>query len=107
MNLRQLRKAKKLSQQQVADILNVSQRTYSGYECETSEPSILILTKLADFYGVTIDYLVGREVSGDVGFLSPKQRNIILASKGLNDENLDKIMGQILKLSNEQKNIKK
>ncbi|MBQ4077654.1 helix-turn-helix transcriptional regulator, partial [bacterium] len=43
MRLKELRKEKKLSQEQIAKILSVTQRTYGGYELETSEPSIQTL----------------------------------------------------------------
>lgn len=68
MRLKELRKEKKLSQEQIAKILSVTQRTYGGYELETSEPSIQTLCNLADYYNVSLDYLVGRERKDEVGF---------------------------------------
>lgn len=55
-----LRTKNKLSQQQVADILNIHQRTYAHYEKGENEPSIETLIKLAEFYKIPIDVLVGR-----------------------------------------------
>lgn len=58
---RQLRKERKVPQQQLADIIGVKLRAYQCYETETHEPGIQALITLADFYDVSIDYLVGRK----------------------------------------------
>ena len=49
-----------LSQQQVANALNVDRSTYTYYETGKTNPDSYALIKLADYFGVTIDYLVGR-----------------------------------------------
>ena len=59
--LKELRLNKRLSQQNIADVLKVSARAYQKYEYGTAEPTFDTLSKLADFYGVTTDYLLGRE----------------------------------------------
>lgn len=58
--LKNLREDKDLKQSDVAKILNVSQVSYGRYELGLSEPSIASLIKLANFYDVSIDYIVGR-----------------------------------------------
>ena len=58
--LKNLREDKDLKQSDIAKILNVSQVSYGRYELGLSEPSIASLIKLANFYGVSIDYIVGR-----------------------------------------------
>lgn len=55
-----LRKIRKLKQEDVARKIGVARTTYSMYEQDNREPDIKVLIKLADFYEVTIDYLVGR-----------------------------------------------
>ncbi len=55
-----LRKERKVPQQQLADLMGVKIRGYQYYEKEQTEPTINALIALADFYGVSIDYLVGR-----------------------------------------------
>ncbi len=57
---KKLRKERKVPQQQLADVMGVKLRAYQFYETETHEPGIQSLIALADFYDVTIDYLVGR-----------------------------------------------
>ena len=57
--MRVLRKERKVSQKELAEYLGISIRGYQFYESEDNEPNIKMLIALADFYGVTIDYLVG------------------------------------------------
>ena len=61
MRLRDLRDDNDITQNQIALMLNIKQNTYSQYENGKREVPINILWKLADFYDVSIDYLVGRE----------------------------------------------
>ena len=49
-----------LTQQEVAQVLNCSQTCYSKYELGQREIPIRLLCLLADFYGVSTDYLLGR-----------------------------------------------
>ena len=60
MRLRDMREDKDLTQQAVAAYLHVSQNTYSQYEIGTLNYSVDALVTLADFYGVSVDYLLGR-----------------------------------------------
>lgn len=59
-NIRNLRIDHGLTQKQVAEILNVKQNTYSQYEIGVLNYPIDVLIKLADYYGVSVDYLLGR-----------------------------------------------
>lgn len=61
MRLKELRKAHKLKQTDIAEVLSCSQGVYSRYESEDREPPFDIIKKLAEYYGVTIDYLMGVE----------------------------------------------
>lgn len=56
--LRNLREDKDLTQGEIANMLGVTQTTYSRYENDVLEPSIGILKDLALFYDTSIDYLV-------------------------------------------------
>ena len=58
--LKELRKAKKLTQEQLAEQLNVSNRTVSRWETGSNMPDIGLLVEIADFYDVSIDYLLLR-----------------------------------------------
>ena len=61
MRLKELREEKKLTQAAVAEYLNVKQNTYSQYETEKHQLPIEILIKLAKFYKVSTDYILGLE----------------------------------------------
>ncbi|MBD5170159.1 MAG: helix-turn-helix transcriptional regulator [Oscillibacter sp.] len=56
--LRGLREDKDLSQAEMAEILRVSQSTYSDYELEKLNIPIVSLRKLAEFFGTSIDYIL-------------------------------------------------
>ena len=56
-----LRKAKKLTQEDVARYLNISRQAYCRYENDQREPSLDTLCKLADFYEESTDSLLGIE----------------------------------------------
>ena len=68
--IRDLREDKDLNQTQVAKILGMSQTGYSKYETGENDLPTAILIKLADFYDVSIDYLLNRT---DEPKLSKKQ----------------------------------
>ena len=58
--IRDLREDKDMTQTQMATILNCSQRIYSNYERGELDIPTEILIRLADFYGVSVDYLLNR-----------------------------------------------
>ena len=60
--LKKERIARNLTQKQEADAIHISQQAISFYENNVNEPSISICEKLADYYGISIDDLVGHEV---------------------------------------------
>ena len=64
-NLRILRMKKHLYQKDIAKLLNIAVSTYSYWENGTYEPDQKSLVKLADFYNVSIDYLLGRTENDD------------------------------------------
>lgn len=61
MNLKQLREARGITQTELAKQLGVVRSTICFYESEQHSPTPEMLIKLADFFGVTVDYLLGRE----------------------------------------------
>ncbi len=57
--IRDLREDADLTQKQMGEILNCSQRIYSNYECGDVDISTQILIKLAEFHKTSVDYLLG------------------------------------------------
>ena len=62
--LQELKETKKLLQKDAAKALDVPLRTYQRYEHGQQEPQLSTLIRMADFYGVTLDYLAGRSDQG-------------------------------------------
>lgn len=56
----QMRKSRGISQNAFAKEIGVSPRTYQDYEYGAREPQVSIFVRIADFYGVSLDYLAGR-----------------------------------------------
>lgn len=61
LKLRELRKEKQITQQELAKKLNLSIQTISGYETGYAQPQIETLIAMANFFGCTVDELLGRE----------------------------------------------
>lgn len=70
--LAMLRKQKHMTQDQMAQMLGVSRPSYTCYELGNSLPTILSLCKLADFFEVNLDYLLGRTNDPTIDAAEPK-----------------------------------
>ena len=57
--LRDIREDKDLNQSELAKIVNVHQTTYSDYERGNLNVPVEVLIKLADYYGTSVDYILG------------------------------------------------
>lgn len=88
MRLKELRTKNKLTQQDIALRLNIARSTYNGYEQNFSEPNIETLSNLADYYNVSLDYLVGRDYNNEIGYLNEQQKNAVKIIQQLNQTNL-------------------
>ena len=64
MRLISLRKEQELTQEEIAKAIKISTRSYQNYEYGERKTPIDVLIKLADYYNVTLDHLVGREFLG-------------------------------------------
>lgn len=102
MDLKELRKGKALTQVEVAEYLKVDQKTYSNYENKKTEPTLEVLSKLADLFNLSIDELVGRKNPADIGFLTKEQIDIVKKIKLLDsvhcirlDSYIDRLLEEI------------
>lgn len=59
--IKYLRQSRKLNQVQLADKLGVAKQSVSNWENDNIMPSVEMLEKIADFFNVTTDYLLGRD----------------------------------------------
>jgi len=62
--LRDLREDRDMTQAQLATMLGMSQTGYSKYETGENDIPTQVLVKLADFYGTSVDYILGRTEEG-------------------------------------------
>ena len=58
--LKECRKQKNITQKEVAEHIGVTASSYQKYELAERTPSVETLIKLADYFDVTLDYLMGR-----------------------------------------------
>lgn len=58
-NLKALRAEKKISQQQLADVIGVSQQSINKYENHSVEPDAATMIAIADYFNISVDYLIG------------------------------------------------
>ena len=67
-NLRYLREARDMKQRQVADALGVSRSAYTNYEAGARCPDAEMLTKMADFFELSVDEILGHTPETIQGF---------------------------------------
>lgn len=92
--LKEAREKTHLTQQQVADRLGISNGTLSGYERNYRDPDTDTLSKLAELYGVSVDWLTGR---------TDKENEVVKESSELS-EYRKKAIEEIWKMSEEEVN---
>lgn len=84
MNIKDIRTRKGLTQAEVASALGVSSVVYSRYETGSRQPSIDMLVQMADIFGVTVDYLLGRRIAEDSS-LSDFEQRLLNASRNADE----------------------
>ena len=80
-----LRKARGLTQEDIAKKLNISSQAISKWENDVSLPDISLLADIADMFNISTDELLGKEINGTKKYTQAglKQANIVLASSCL------------------------
>lgn len=64
--LRRLREQRNLSTRELGEIVGVSNATISRYETAKRDPDLIVAYKLAQFFGVSIEYLCGEDVNKEI-----------------------------------------
>ena len=85
-NLRLLRKNATLTQRKLAEKVNIPKTNIGHYEIGITQPSIENLIKLADYFGCSIDYLLGHQVDNQE--INQEQQEVIGLIKQLNSEQI-------------------
>lgn len=110
--LKELRKARGISQAALAERLGMSKSTIGMYETGDISPSLEALNALADYFNVDIDYLLGKEIGStyyldpEVAqmaqelFARPELRVLFDASKNATKEDIEAVASILDKMSN-------
>ena len=108
-----LRESKKLTKKQVADAIGITERAYITYEYGQRDVSTDTLQKLADFYNVSVDFLLGRESDkqsdyiqqlADAKGFDSTQRGVLAAFCYMDDAGREKLLDAIKELDDYKKN---
>ncbi len=108
VRLRELRKESRLTQQAVADRLQIHRTTYTKYETDGVTPDQQGLVQLAALFGVSVDFLLGREEQGaptlavaneetSVPALSLQEKALLQMFRQLSDEEKKSIVQRVQK----------
>jgi transcriptional regulator with XRE-family HTH domain len=90
-NIRKLRTEKGLTQKELGVILNVSARSVGFYESGERDPDTVTLKKLADYFGVSIDYILGRSEENVMTFSSEPKTQAFHLSEDVSELSLEEI----------------
>ncbi len=93
-NLRRLRKEYGVSQQLLADVLGISQQSVNQYENHATEPNLVVLSQMADYFNTSIDFIAGRT--------DERKADTQLSSLGLNADEA-KLLSQYRSLKPNEK----
>lgn len=102
--LKKLRIERKLSQKEIGDVLNVRDRQIQNYEYGKQLPSIDKLITLADFFNVSIDYLVGRD--SHIKYVDSDRQNLNNEYDKLNDLGREEAVKRLRELAETPKYIR-
>lgn len=97
--LRELRFQNKMTQRDLADILDVTQAAVSKYESNNMIPPQDILLKIADYFNVSTDYLLGRE---DNKAFSEQERKVMELREELRRSPAKRILFDVTKNATEE-----
>jgi len=97
--LKELRDKESISQKKLGEILNMSQQAIAKWETGAASPDPVMLIKIADYFDVSIDYLVGRtdnpNITNDVIVESADGNITSLDDAGLSPDDLSRITAVI------------
>lgn len=104
IKFKEYRNQNKLSQIQVANMLNIKQSSYSAYENGKSSPDLATLAKLAEIFHTTTDELLGVSNPNVLvkSTLNQEERNIVDNIKNLTRDNLLKVEAYVFSKLEEQ-----
>lgn len=100
MKLKELRNEKNLTLNKLSEKINISPQVLSRYERGDREPDIKTLITLSDFFGVSVDYLIGRtddfgviKKAAELPALTREETELLTYFKKLNNLQQQKVIG--------------
>ena len=108
--LKELRMSRQMTLQNVGDIVGCNRQNVSNLENGRVSPSLAVVLALADYFGVSADYLVGRSSSPtktslddgeeprEMYALDPEREKLMRVIEALNSENADRVYGYAMYL---------
>lgn len=101
MNLEKLRVNAGVTQQTIAEKIGIKKTTYWSYETGRTQPDFETLIKIADYFGCSIDYLLGHETKNILHLDSwtAKEKVAINLMKQLDDDQLTLLLGYLAKMT--------
>ncbi|MEH7122076.1 helix-turn-helix transcriptional regulator [Bacillus sp. JJ1773] len=95
--IKKLRKERKITQEELGKKINVTKVSISGYENGIRNPDTDTLKKIADFFGVTTDYLLGRtdnpnEITSEEIYEDPDFMYAMRSAQELSEESKQKVL---------------
>lgn len=101
--LTELRIKAALTQQELADKIKISRATYAQYEIGRRHPDYETLQRLADYFEVTIDYLMGRSnAMHSENELTELDKKVLEEFNKLSEEDKEYVAGLILRISKDR-----
>lgn len=91
--IKELREGKNISQKELAENIGVSDVMVSMYEQNKKKPSLSTMEKIAEYFSVTVDYLLGRENASDSESITAHKISVLARkADGLSDDDRDMVM---------------
>ena len=104
MRLKELRKTTDKTQEELAKELNIQKQTYQNYELEKRTPDIPMLIKIADYFRVSVDYLIEHEQVNklDMTSLSDIKKDCIKKIQSMTDDEVKAVSHFIAGLTQQE-----
>ncbi len=111
-NLKKIREERNINQLKIAMDLEISQESISKYETGLAFPSKKVLLKLADYFGCSVDFLLGRTDNpkmnkDNISAADKKMDNLIFRYNKLSEKSKNKLEGFLTALEQEEMDARK
>lgn len=92
MRLKELRKKSHKTQEEMAALIGLTRGAYANIENGRREPDFATMNTLADYFGVSVDWLMGRDERAPSGGLTAGESSLLRVFRELNEEGKEKLL---------------